>query len=93
MGLPVLQNSGVSCIGNILASHEQLSCVKSTALSQLLRLDHHTKVCEVTEVCSSSVIGGTTYTEPNIASIRHYYFVSLTRSKNVPPSRSEFCVI
>jgi hypothetical protein len=55
--------------------------VKSTALSQLLRLDLHTELYEVTEVCSSSVIGGRTYTERNIDSIRRYYFVSLNGPK------------
>jgi len=93
MDLPVSQNSGVSCIGKIIASHEQLSCLKSSALSQLLRLDLHTELYEVTEVCSSSVIGGRTYTEPNIDSIRRYYFVTLTGPKNIRPSHSEFYVI
>lgn len=55
--------------------------MKSAAFSQLLRRDLHTELYEVTEACSSSIIGGTTYTEPNMDSIRRYYFVSLTRPK------------
>jgi len=67
--------------------------VKSAVFSRLLRRDLHTELYEVTEVCSSSIIGGTAYTEPNLDNIRSYYFVSLTRPKNIRPSHSEFYVI
>ena len=65
---------GVSYIDKILACHEQLSCVKSATLSQLLRCDLHTELHEVTEVCSPSLIGGMTYTKRNIDSTKTLLF-------------------
>jgi len=66
MDLPVSQNSGV------FLHRENISFLRTTQLPEFYctepstRLDLHTELYKVTEVCSPSVIGGTTYTEPNI---------------------------